>query len=423
MAEAVTKVPLLEGKREWMVFLLVAASIFFLRLAWEYRVYCDFVDRPFSYTWGDVLEAKSKESEKRRLTILKVRTDGGLVFWTRTFRQGSWSGVRVRLQLFPSRSIAFTDYLKGPFVPSRIKRVVPPRATLHSRLGRWIASEHVYPETAAFYRGIFLGDSLPRELRRKIAALGVSHLVALSGFHLGILWGGIFLLLQPLYRWAQRRRFPWRYDRLDLGTISLVLLAGYLWLTGMPPSLLRSYVMLLFGWAALLLGIEIVRFSFLILVGAVLLALFPSLIFSWGFWLSMSGVFAIYLLVKYWRGTEMLRIKLFLLPVGIYWLMAPVTHSIFEVVSPWQNLSPILSVLFVVFYPAAILLHLVGWGNLLDPLLLRLWELPHGSVVSKSLPTDFFVSYILLGVAAARWRWAFYLLVGWAGASIVWIYL
>jgi len=47
-------------------------------------------------------------------------------------------------------------------------------------------------------------------------------------------------------------------------------------------------------------------------------------------------------------------------------LMIPVVHLVFDVWSPWQLLSPIISMFFVLFYPVAIVLHLVGIGGLLD---------------------------------------------------------
>jgi competence protein ComEC len=180
--------------------------------------------------------------------------------------------------------------------------------------------------------------------------------------------------------------------------------------------------MLLFGWGALLLGIEVFRFAFLLVVGTVLIVLFPGLALSWGFWLSMGGVYVIFLLLKYGPVRESLWTRLLLLPVGIYWLMVPVGHTLFGTVNLWQNLSPLLSVLFIPFYPLAMLLHLLGQGALLDPVLAWLWRLPGENMVSKTLPLWFLGLYMLVALAAVRWRRAFYLLLGLAGGSLIWIY-
>jgi competence protein ComEC len=77
------------------------------------------------------------------------------------------------------------------------------------------------------------------------------------------------------------------------------------------------------------------------------------------------------------------------------------------VLSPWQHLSPLLSLGFVLFYPLAILLHLLGIGGCLDPLLQWLWHLPGGSVEFRSLPVWTLPLYIALALMAVRSRLAF----------------
>lgn len=420
-AGAIERVPLFSGRREWGVFLLVSVLLFALHLGWEYRSYRDFVSRPFFYTWGEVLWEREKSNEGGTYRLLKVRSDGGRLFYTRSYREEPLAGKRVRFQLFPPNKPDFFRYLGIPYLSSRIKAVGEREETLHRRLAEGIASQHRDREAAAFYRAIFLGDPLPPELREKIAALGVSHLVALSGYHLGILWGGIFLLLRPLYRRFQERLFPWRYDLLDLGSFSLLLLAGYLWLTGMPPSLVRSYAMLLFGWGALLLGIEIVSFAFLLVTASVLLVLFPSLLVSLGFWLSMGGVFAIFLLLKHWGEASPWLVGTLIVPVGIYLLMAPVTHTLFPVNSPWQHLSPLLSLLFIPFYPLEILLHTVGLGGIMDPWLARLWDLPGDTVEMRSLPVLILPIYGVLALAAIRYRGVLFFMLAGSVLSLLWL--
>lgn len=414
-------VPLFADRREWTLFLLVAALLFAAHLAWRYVGYRDFVSRPFYYTWGRVLQERIREGKHGSYRLLTVRSDGGMRFYTRSYRRESLEGRRIRLQLFPSEGPGFLRYLGTPYIPSRLREVGAKEDGPHRRLAEAIAAQHRDREAAAFYRGIFLADPLPTELRERIAALGASHLVALSGFHLSILWGAVFWLLRPLYRWGQRRWFLWRYDLLDLGALGLVLLAGYLWLTGAPPSLLRSYAMLLLGWAALLLGLEIVSFGFWVVTGVVLLVLFPGLAFSLGFWLSMAGVFAIFLLLKYFGHLPSRWVALGVIPVGIYALMLPLTHALFPVLSPWQHLSPLLSLGFVLFYPLAILLHLLGVGGWMDPLLQWLWHLPAGSVEFRSLPPWTLPLYIALALMAVRSRLAFAGMGGAVLGTLVWM--
>jgi competence protein ComEC len=121
----------------------------------------------------------------------------------------------------------------------------------------------------------------------------------------------------------------------------------------------------------------------------------------------MAGVFAIFLLLKYFGHLPPRWVALGVIPVGIYALMLPLTHALFPLVSPWQHLSPLLSLGFVLFYPLAILLHLLGVGGWLDPLLQWLWHLPEGSVELRSLPLWTLPCYVALALLAVRRRSAF----------------
>jgi competence protein ComEC len=230
----------------------------------------------------------------------------------------------------------------------------------------------------------------------------VSHLVALSGFHLGILWAVLYGVLLLLYRPLQQRYFPWRYALKDVGLMVVVMLGGYLWLTGAPPSLLRSYAMLLVGWTMVLMGIDLLSFTFLTTITFLLLALFPPLIASLGFWLSIAGVFYIFLLLHYCHAAHKWVISLLCIPVGIFVLMQPLVHGIFPLTSQGQLLSPLLSIGFIVFYPLAFVLHMIGHGGVLDGLLTSLFALPATSE-EHWLPVWAVASYLVLSVGAI-WR-------------------
>jgi competence protein ComEC len=111
----------------------------------------------------------------------------------------------------------------------------------------------------------------------------------------------------------------------------------------------------------------------------ILVALFPSLLVSLGFGLSVAGVFYIFLLLQYSKGVKTWMITLIFIPLGIFILMLPDVHTVFGVTSGYQLLSPLLSLLFVPFYPLVIVLHLLGFGGLFDTVLLDLFSIPQSS--------------------------------------------
>ncbi len=402
-----TKPKLFESRREFLLFVLVMLLLLLGRLGWEYYHYRQFIAKPFYYTHAIVLNAYEKHKGRRAYTVLKLQSDEGLRFYTTTHSKQALNHAYLRLQIFPDERIGFWEYLGTFYVKSRIKERKALPETMQERLGRRIAAQHSDGGMSAFYNAIFLALPLPQRLREPIAALGVSHLVALSGFHLSILWGVLYGLLLLPYRALQQRYFPYRYALMDVGAVVMVLLGVYVWFVGAPPSLLRSYAMVLVGWLVLLLGLELVSFTFLAAVFAILTVLFPSLLVSLSFWLSIAGVFYIFLLLHYTKGLHPWLIMLLVIPVGIFILMLPIVHAIFGVTTPYQLLSPILSLLFVPFYQVSFFLHLAGIGDLFDPALQWLFALPKESS-EMLLPWWMVAGYVGLSLGAVRYKALFY---------------
>ncbi len=406
------KVKLFESNKEFFLSALILILIILVRLSFDYANYKRFISKPFYYTNATVLNQYQKGNNGRKYTVLKLRSDDGFSFFTtdKVSRNGL-VGSRVRVEIFPNDSIRYWDYLKYFYVKSHIKQVYLVRSSFKNKLFKYVSSQHNDNELKSFYKAIFFASPLQQTLRKKISELGVSHLVALSGFHLGILWALLYGALLLLHKPLQKYYFPYRYSLIDLGTIIIFILGIYIWFVGYPPSLLRSYAMLFIGWLIVIFGIELFSFTFLFIVILLLLVFLPSLIASLSFGLSVAGVFYIFLILHYFPNANKWIISLFLIPVGIFVLMQPIVHSIFGMTTPYQILSPLLSVLFIPFYPLVILLHLLGVGALLDSALLGLFRLPHGSSASL-LPLWAAAGYLLLSLWAVWSRKIFYLLLG-----------
>ena len=404
----------------WTIIFLVVLLL--LRLFFEYQSYQNFISKPFYYTYAKVLTSYEKSKNKKHYQVLKLYSKKGLIFYTTTHKKNDFSHKRLRLQLFPNKSISFKSYLGTFYVKCRIKKVQTAPETFKDTLLAKVGSQHQNSSLQSFYNAIFFAMPITKELRDRISMLGVSHLVALSGFHLGILWGLVYGLLLLLYRPLQQRFFPYRHALFDVGLIAMIFLGSYLWFVDFPPSLVRSYAMVLVGWIVLLLGIELLSFRFLTTIILTLLVLFPSLLVSLGFWLSVAGVFYIFLLLHYVKAFNKWMITLFFIPFGIFILMLPVVHTIFGVITPYQLLSPVLSLLFIPFYPLVMVLHLLGLGDLFDTVLTWLFALPQESE-EKLLPLWAMVGYVGISLGAIWHRKLFYLLIGTAVGYGVYLFL
>jgi len=391
-----------------VVFLILLLAV---RLFFEYQTYQNFISKPFYYTYANVLNAYEKSKEGKRYKVLKLRSDDGFVFYTTSHKKEDFNQKRLRLQIFPNSGISFKDYLGTFYVKSRIKNSEELPSTFKDALLEKVVSQHENSSLQSFYNAIFFATPVDKMLREKISMLGVSHLVALSGFHLGILWGLIYGLLLLFYRPLQQKFFPYRHALFDVGLVAMILLALYLWFVDFPPSLVRSYAMVLVGWIVLLLGIELLSFTFLTTILLTLVVLFPSLLVSLSFWLSVAGVFYIFLLLQYTKEYNKWMITILFIPVGIFILMLPIVHHIFGVTSTYQLLSPLLSLVFIPFYPLVMVLHLVGFGGVLDSPLLWLFLLPNESV-DNILPLWMMLAYVGLSLGAIWSRRLFYVVFG-----------
>ena len=395
-------------------FMLVMGALVFMlliRLFFEYLDYQNFITKPFYYTYADVIVAYEKRKNTKNYTVLKLKSQEGFTFYTTTHKKENFNHKHLRLQIFPNASIQFRDFLGTFYIKSKIKHQEQLPETFKNELLESVASQHKKIALQTFYNAIFFATPLEASLREKIALLGVSHLVALSGFHLGILWGLVYGLLLLVYRPMQQKFFPYRHALFDVGLVVMVLLGLYVWFVDFPPSLVRSYAMVLIGWGVLLLGMELLSFTFLTTILLTLVVLFPSLLVSLSFWLSVAGVFYIFLLLQYAQAYGAKMISSIFIPLGIFVLMLPVVHGIFGVTSVYQLLSPLLSILFVPFYPLAMLLHLVGIGDSFDHTLLWLFSLPTQSV-EHLLPLWAVVTYGGLSIVAIWHRKVFYIVLG-----------
>jgi len=411
MGQALEKPKLFPENKSFVWFVLVMLVFIGVRIGYEYHAYQTFISKPFYYTYASVITSYDKTKNAKRYKVLKLKSDDGFTFYTTSHQKKDFNHARLRLQLFPNKSISFSSYLGTFYVKSKIKNteVLPP--TFKDSLLHAVNKQHNEEAIASFYNAIFFATPIDPKLREKIALLGVSHLVALSGFHLGILWALVYGLMLLLYRPSQQRFFPYRHALFDVGLVAVLVLGVYVWFVGFPPSLLRSYAMVVLGWAMLLLAIELLSFTFLASIFLLLCLVFPSLLVSLSFWLSVAGVFYIFLLLQYTKHWNKWLITLLVIPLGIFALMLPIVHVVFTVTSGYQLLSPFLSLLFIIFYPLVMLLHIIGFGGVFDSALVALFSLPK-EASEHLLPWWATLIYIGLSVGAIWHKKLFYTLLG-----------
>ena len=178
--------------------------------------------------------------------------------------------------------------------------------------------------------------------------------------------------------------------------ISTIVLFFYLLLTDMVPSLLRSFVMFVFAIIFLRSNIKLLSYKTLLITCLFIISLYPQYIFSISLWFSLSGVFYIFLYLQYFKSLPVL-INIVFFNFWIYFAFNPIIHFFFFDTSYEQLFSPILTLIFSIFYPFELFLHLINYGNLLDNYLMYLLNF---SLDIKQYETSlyFFAVYILFSL-------------------------
>ena len=151
--------------------------------------------------------------------------------------------------------------------------------------------------TAPLLKALLTGDrsGLSRETVQAFRASGASHLLALSGLHMGILYALMTRLLWPIGNSLTAKRF--RYG-------SVLTAAGFFTLmTGASPSIVRAFLFIVLNETARLAGRPQKPVRILSTALLIQLILTPSAISSVGFqlsYLAMAGIFLLYPHLESW---------------------------------------------------------------------------------------------------------------------------
>ncbi|MDR0425918.1 MAG: ComEC/Rec2 family competence protein, partial [Clostridiales bacterium] len=129
---------------------------------------------------------------------------------------------------------------------------------------------------------------LDHEIRGYYNVSGLSHLLAVSGLHIGVLLAAVGFLLERL-----------RVGRIAKLVILCALMAFYCVLADFAPGVVRASIMCLFGLVGRLLGRRRDPLNTLCFAAALMLTVQPFYLFHIGFLMSMSAVLGLVLFSRF----------------------------------------------------------------------------------------------------------------------------
>ena len=228
---------------------------------------------------GKRLVSLSNQPRLGRLTRLGRLRDQRIVF----------AGIFLLTGIFCSLSYSIASgipqYGSGGFISSAAENAV---GTLRS-----VIDNIPYPSKTSgpLVKALLTGDKsdLTKEITGIFRDSGASHILALSGLHLGVLYILLARLTAPLGNspWIRRLRY------------SLIIVAAlfYSIMTGATPSIIRAFLFITINETAKLLGRKREPVRVLLAALTIQLALKPDVITSVAFQLSymaMAGIFLLF---------------------------------------------------------------------------------------------------------------------------------
>lgn len=297
------------------------------------------------------------------------------------------------------------------------------RQSIQRRAGGWLLSG--LPGDGNSQRDALLSALLlgRRELQfegisESFRRVGLAHLLAISGLHLGVLAGFVLLVLR-LFGTSPR----WQ------GWVVIFVVASYLFLVEVRLPVLRAGIMMIMSCVALISGRRL-RVSGLVAFSAIILLLWrPDQLFTAGFQLSFGVVLGIVHLARplreRWFGRPNQVVASSMQMIGQWlrttfavtvtaWLIAlPITAYHFGVITPMAVPFSILAL------PMVALLLAIGYSKMLLTLFLPSGALVLG--VPLSIGTDSLLSMIeaIDSLPGSIWHIPFPS-AGWTFLSLAW---
>ena len=165
---------------------------------------------------------------------------------------------------------------------------------IQTTLHKWYQDSGINGKEGAVIEAMTTGNksTLSKELKSQYAQAGASHVLALSGFHLTI----IFSLIQYLFmgRWLPD---GWRYNKRGLrwitDTITILTLWTYVYISAAPLSLIRAAIMCTIMLICKYFQQNVLSLNSLVIAAFSILLASPLSIYDVGFQLSFLSMLGI----------------------------------------------------------------------------------------------------------------------------------
>lgn len=407
MTEASCQQKFFHSNYEFLFFCTTMFVILCINTLLEWQVYSKITTYPYYQTKADIKSVNIRHKENKTYSAMEFESIDGYKFYSAKSYSTESLNEKTVLVIFDTSKLTFMEFLKG--FRTKTYEILPVQTddnSLKKQIRDYISSQHDDERLQKIFVSLFFETRLPDDLQNKINEFGLSAVMSLSGLNLTLLIALIFIISTPLYRFFQDKYFPFRNRKVDILLFALILMIFYAYLADFSKPFVRALVMALILFFLALRGKKLLNIQTLIATLIIIISFSPRSLFSIGLWLSVTGVYYIFLFlhhtqnIKGWKNYILLGIYLFL-------TMSVVARYMFPTFTLAQLTSPVTSILFDFFYPIEVVLHIFGIGWIFDSILLSAMEI---SVTKIEIQTAdwFFYIFILASLLAYKRRELFF---------------
>ncbi|KNF09370.1 DNA internalization-like competence protein ComEC/Rec2 [Gottschalkia purinilytica] len=232
----------------------------------------------------------------------------------------------------------------------------------------FILDKNLDTENSSIIKSIILGDStyLDENTQNKFRNLGIAHVLAVSGLHIGIIFAFILYILNFL-----------KVHRKIASILAIILILIYGYIIGYPPSVVRSSVMFSLLIVSTITYRRYDSINILALSAFIMLIYKPLWLFNMGFQLSYVATLSILLfnskVKKIFSNkfrfladilSPIISVYIGMLPISLYYFNSLQIISILSnlVLVPLLSLSLIISFIMIITYlMSSIVSNVIGY--------------------------------------------------------------
>ena len=154
---------------------------------------------------------------------------------------------------------------------------------------------YIHNQSASFLvDSLILGykNAVPKDDKQIWTATGIGHVWSISGFHMTLVGGWVFLIFYFLFRAIPyiTRRIPARIPAMGCAWLALL---GYLFLSGMDIATIRAFLMTTLVFMAFACGRNVISMRNIALAFCIIFFINPHCVMQAGFQLSFAAVFGL----------------------------------------------------------------------------------------------------------------------------------